>query len=363
MKRVLLFFILFFSKAYASEVIHLVRSSKALLMGDAFTSLANDDFTLFYNVAALAENEGIHIYPINPYAASTNLLKSEDRDRLQNIDRNDINDIVDNLLNFPVFVQGGINPGLKMGSIGFNIIYNGSGRVNVRNATHPKAEIISRYDRGFVFGGAIDFNSGIGTTSVGISLKYIWRDGQQGFYDLYEANTFEDISDPDCGKDCIKETLGYAKGSGFGFDAGFLHIKQIDENSQFRVGLSFLDIGDTTFSSDGPNPVPTQEMFINFGMAYVFRNGSFNWTLSADLHPINGLVSIGRQVHVGGEIGFDIFQLIAGFNGGYFSVGAELDLKIVKAIAGIYDIEIGGGYRNELAKRMLLYIGLLEVKF
>ncbi|RLA62281.1 MAG: hypothetical protein DRQ88_09065 [Epsilonproteobacteria bacterium] len=360
MRKFLICFIVFLSQANAREIIHLVRSSRALLMGDAFTSLSNDDYTLFYNPGALGENDGIHIYPINLSAASTNLLKSEDRDRLQEIDKNDVNDIVKSLLDFPVFIGGGINPGLKLGNFGFNVILNGSARVNVRNATHPTAEIITRYDRGFVAGYALNFNSGAGVTSIGLSAKYLWRDGQQGFYDLFEVSTYDDISDPDCDEKCIKETLDYAKGTGIGWDIGLLHVARLDENSQFRLGLSFLDIGDTTFSTDG---VPTQEMLINVGVSYIFRDGAFNWTLSADLHPINSKVVFGRQVHVGGEIGFDIVQVLAGFNGGYFSFGAEFDLKIVKATAGIYDVEVGGGYRDERAKRMLFYIGLLETKF
>ncbi|TDJ03733.1 MAG: hypothetical protein E2O68_09490 [Deltaproteobacteria bacterium] len=359
MRKILICFILFFTEVQCREIIYLVRSSKALLMGDAYTSLANDDYTLFYNVGALGENDGFHIYPINPYVMTTNLIKSEDRDRLNSLNKNSVDDIVDSILGFPVLASGGINPGLKLGKFAFNLVLNGSARVNIRNATHPNAEIISRYDRGVIAGYAIDFKSGIGLTSIGLSAKYLWRDGQAGFYDLYGPTIYEDISDPDCGEECIKNVLGHASGNGWGWDMGLLHVTKFDENSQFRFGLSFLDIGDTTFSGG----VPAQEMLINTGISYLYRNGSFNWALSFDLHPINRLVEFGRQIHVGGEIGFDIVQVMAGFNGGYFSFGAELDFKIIKAIAGIYDMEVGGGYQNQKAKRMLLYIGLLEIEF
>jgi hypothetical protein len=359
MKKFFLCFILFVSNAQAREIIQFVRSSKALLMGDAYTSIANDDFTLFYNVGALGENEGINIFPLNPYAMTTNLIKEEDRDRINDIDRDDVDDIVNSLLDFPVFGSAGINPGLKLGKFGFNVVLNRSGRINIRNATHPNAEIITYYDRGVVAGYAIDFKSSIGHTSVGLSAKYIWRDGLDGIFDIYESSIYDQISDPDCGTECLKNTFGYSSGNGWGWDMGLLHVTKFDENSQFRFGLSFLDIGDTTFSGGAPK----QEMLINTGISYLYRNGSFNWTLSFDLHPINGLVDFGRQIHFGGEIGFDIFQVMAGFNGGYFSFGAELDFKFIKAIAGIYDVEIGGGYRNQQAKRMLLYLGILDLEF
>jgi len=356
-------FIFFLSQANAGEVLYLVRSSKALLMGDAFTSLANDDYTLFYNAGALGENEGIHIYPLNPNAMSTNLLSSEDRELVQDFPRDDVDEIVARYLGFPLFVGGGINPGLKMGKFGFNIVLDFSSRVNIRNAIHPNAEITTRYDRGFVVGYAIDFNTGKGVTSIGLSGKYLWRDGQQGIFDLYEVNTYDTISDPDDTEESIKKTLGYAKGDGIGWDFGLLHVTKFGENSEFRFGLSFLDIGDTTFSGDGPNPVPIQEMLVNTGVSYLYRKGTFNWTLSFDLHPINSKVEFARQVHFGGEIGIDIVQILAGFNAGYFSIGAELDFKLIRVVAGIYDVEIGGGYRNEKAKRMLLYVGILETKF
>ena len=63
MSRLTLIFTLAFSaNVFAREVYYTLRSPKALLMGDAYTTLAEDDYTLFYNPAILARHSGFSLF-------------------------------------------------------------------------------------------------------------------------------------------------------------------------------------------------------------------------------------------------------------------------------------------------------------
>ena len=44
---------------------YIMRSPKGLLMGDAYTSYATDEYTLFYNPALMARHSGFSFNPIN----------------------------------------------------------------------------------------------------------------------------------------------------------------------------------------------------------------------------------------------------------------------------------------------------------
>ena len=76
-----LFFFLFIisQTSLAEEVITMARSPRALLMGDAYTAIADDDFTLFYNPAILARHSGFSFYPINPSFTVSNILNEPER--------------------------------------------------------------------------------------------------------------------------------------------------------------------------------------------------------------------------------------------------------------------------------------------
>ena len=79
MKYLFLILINLFSGLHAQEVNYLARSPRALLMGDAFTAIADDEFTLFYNPAALGRNKGVSFTLLDPNFGLTDALSESDR--------------------------------------------------------------------------------------------------------------------------------------------------------------------------------------------------------------------------------------------------------------------------------------------
>src|SRR6478736_4351340 len=66
--------------SFAFDYPYTMRSPKAVLMGDAFTAVNDDDFTLFYNPASLGRHRrDLTLTPFNPSMNATNILGDMNR--------------------------------------------------------------------------------------------------------------------------------------------------------------------------------------------------------------------------------------------------------------------------------------------
>ena len=194
--------------AVGQEVSYMGRSPRAQLMGDAFTAVADDEYTLFYNPAALGRNKGVSFTPINPSIAGSNII--DDPDRFKNFPKSDPAAIANKILNYPATVQASVAPGLKMGSFGFNLLASSKTNMVLRNAIHPVLDVDYRYDRGFITGFAYTLGSGAYSSrikkssktktsagrrlSIGISVKHINREGMSDHYALFGTTLLNKIS-------------------------------------------------------------------------------------------------------------------------------------------------------------------------
>jgi hypothetical protein len=118
-KRNLFFFILLMSaNVFALEDINLARSPRALLMGDAYTAIADDEFTLFYNPAILARHSGFTFTPLNINIGVTNALA--DMDRFEGDIPTDPSGMASQFMDYPIYLGAGWTPGFKFGQFGLS---------------------------------------------------------------------------------------------------------------------------------------------------------------------------------------------------------------------------------------------------
>lgn len=370
--KILLFLLIFWTtQVFSQEMRFLNRSPQALLMGDAYTSLADDEYTLFYNPAALAKNSGVEMYFLNPHFGVTNALG--DLDRFEDFPSSDAVAINERLQGFPVHAQLGITPGFKIGGFGLSYIANSTMNLVLRNAIHPALDLDYRYDKGFVMGYAHSFGSLAGRTSrkskssqgsmtsIGASFKYIQREGTETSYDLFGTKLLNDINSGLDDVEAIKEAIGYSRGKGIGFDLGVLHTIRAG-GTEMNFGASVLDIADTRFSrSSDTEEIPIQEMSFNLGASYIQKFGIFKSTFSVDLHPLEEPVDFARKIHLGIKFEVPLIDIMLGFNGGYLSYGLGLNLWPFHLMAGLYSVESGSEYKSEKSGRGILYLSLLNI--
>ena len=75
--------------------------------------------------------------------------------------------------------------------------------------------------------------------------------------------------------------------------------------------------------------------------------------------PVPGV----READFGLEVGIPLIRGMMGWNEGYFSYGLQVEIWLIKVLAGFYGVEIGGGYKDQQSKRALVYVSLLDFSF
>lgn len=375
MKRLIGLSILLASTSILSqEVFHLGRSPRALLMGDAYTAIADDEYTLFYNPAALGRNKGVSLTPLAPSVGGTNAL--DDMDRFKDFPKSDPTAIANRILNYPVTIQASIFPGLKMGQFGMSLFATSKTNIVLRNAIHPSLDVDYRYDRGFIAGYAYNIGSGAFAAKVkksnkekitsgrrisfGAAVKHMNRQGISDQFDLFGTTLLNKINSGSTDIEDLKEALGYSTGKAWGVDVGAEYAVS-SGRSLLTAGISILDVGDTQFKrTEGTGDVPLQEMTINSGVAFKQDYGFFDYTLSMDMHPLNGDSSLGRKFHFGSELSLPLLTFHGGWSEGYLSYGATVKLWPFKVTGGFYGVEVGSKFKEQEAKRFIVYLSLFD---
>ena len=357
------------SSALAFDYPYTLRSPKALLMGDAFTAINDDEYTLFYNPASLARHKhDLTLYPFSGHLSATNVLA--DMDKFEDVPDTPTG-MADLLMDYPVHASAGVAPGFKLFNFGFTYIANESYDLLVRNNAHPMMDLDIRSDRGVAFGVGIPLGpnriskkSPIGSqTSLGLGAKYIKRTGIQDRLALSGPTVVDGLGHDEI-NDLVK-SLGQVSGAGWGFDLAMEHVVR-SGNGQFAIALSAMDITGTEFKVNS-NPdnmkVANIDDQVNLGVAGGHDFSLFHYILSADIRGLNEQMDFGKRLRLGGQLGIPGITLMAGLNSGYYSYGAELNLLFMKLTAGFYDIELGSKYKQTQSKRFILYLSLFDFSF
>jgi hypothetical protein len=117
MMRLLVFLLMAMiaNEIFAQESHYLRRSPRGILMGDAYTAVADDEYTLFYNPAALGRHKGISVYFIDPEVSATNVLG--EMDRFKNFPKRDAAAIADRIIGLLFIWVLEHFPGLKCNTL------------------------------------------------------------------------------------------------------------------------------------------------------------------------------------------------------------------------------------------------------
>lgn len=369
MKYLLLGLLILPSLAVAFDSPYTLRSPEGMLMGDAFTAVNDDAFTLFYNPASLARHKSdFTLNPFNPQFNGTNIL--HDMDRFKDFPDEPVG-ASKVLMDYPVHASAGIAPGFKLFNVGVSFLASDSYDLLLRNPSHPMLDLDLHSDKGMMIGIGLPIgpnriskksNSG-SQTSFGFAGKYIERTGLKDTLALTGPTVLESIDRDELSK--IINSLGRVKGIGYGFDAGFEHIYR-QGPTQVVVGLSALDITGTQFQEQkNPDNLQVADIKnqVNFGLAAGQNFGIFHYILSTDIRGLNQEMDTGKRIRMGFQAGVPGLKFMAGMNSGYYSYGATVDLAFVKVTAGMYDVELGSKYKQIKSERFVIYLSLFDFSF
>ena len=346
------------------------------MMGDAYTAVADDENTLFYNPAALGRNTGLHIVPLKGNITVPDVLDKDlslDSPGVGLSDRfedfpSDAEGIADRVLGYPLYLEMASAPSFKLLNFGFNFFAISKTSMDLQNAIHPVLNVDYRLDRGFITGYAFNFGKGGNgrnpsghRSTLGIGFKTMNRQGLKGSFDLFGTELLDIIQDSDDYKS-IRKNLGYSKGSGYGFDLGFEHNIFMGP-TRLTFGASWLDIGDTSFDlEEGDYAIPDQEQSLNFGFSFNQDLGLLDYTLAVDYsNALDSQTSAASKMKLGARARLPIINAYLGYNGGYASWGLGINAFLFDIKIGFYGIELGNQFRQREGKRTVITISLAEI--
>lgn len=368
MRSLIIIPFLFTSLAIAEETRELGRSPIGLLMGGAYTALADDEYTLFYNPAILARHKGFSFNPFNPTFGATNFLK--DQDRFSDIG-SDPSDFSDAAFNYPAHFDVNITPGFKMEGVGLSAIMDFQLNFHLQNSITPMLEIDHRYDKGFVLGygrafkGSYTSDGGGEHLAWGVSTKFFKRESIYGNYNLTGTSLLGALNNTELSD--VLNDLGKIEGQGWGFDAGIDYAKSTGNSSIF-LGLALLDIYTILHTKDNDQDldVQTQPMRVNFGSAWVGKLvKGLEFKLSMDIKHLEKQMEFMRRVHLGSEIKLTpALSLYGGVNAiDNYSYGIKLNIGFLKIYTGFYTVEIGEKLSQLESDRFVLYLSMFDFTF
>ena len=329
--------------AWAEPLPLFYQGVRPLGMGGAFTAVADDENAMFYNPAGLNSIKGYGRFELlNPLVAlSTNTV--EFAQDIQDVadaptDAQQATlaaDLLQKWLGEHLHARTSVFPNLTFHNFGIGVLGQGvfDGEVHTPTGSNT-LELRGGYDVAGLVSGAMGFSPLGASLQLGATAKYVRR----GLLDQsYTANDLVQRDGIDLNRDL-------KKGSGFGVDAGV--ILSFPVPLKPAVGVTVQNIGDIDLDAAGK-----LKQQINAGLALrpPFPFGSL--TLALDMVDVTGNIGSdqdkAKRLHAGAEYRFPrMLALRAGLNQGYGSVGATLDLWILK-LAYAYTTEEVGAYAGQ----------------
>lgn len=335
-----LFFLtfLFTQNISAEEYKGFHKGIRPLGMGGAFTAVADDHNSIFYNTAGLAQADGFGIGILNPYVSVSensidlmNDFNDADTDNTEEVN-NLMKDYVGETNNIKVATD--IYTGFKVKNVGIMVSAIGQAdtTITIHNPVWPEAHIKAVVDYGAIIGAGVDVPMVKGL-KLGASIKAITRES------LDEVYTALDIADDDTDfADRIEDDM--QSGSGVCLDIGALYSVK---------GIPFTDLnlaftGQNIPEMDFGDAVANKSQY-NIGAALQQKFGILQLTEAIDYMDITdnlvGDDAIEKKLHFGVEAKIPVLSVRAGLNQGYYTVGASVDLKIIRFDVVSYGEEIG----------------------
>ena len=335
-------------------------------MGDAYTSIADDEYTLFYNPAILARHKGFTFWPLNPTITVTDIVNQENS--FDNAG-NSSSEFIDNLFDTPIHIGINASPGFKMGRFGFSAIASNQTSINVLNRQTPVLDIDQHNDQGFIAGYGFPIN---GDNAIGISAKYIKRSGVFGSFNILSPRVIDFIedlgneSDPLKFSGLVSDAFGGASGDGWGFDFGWDYVKRQGDNL-FTAGFSVIDIFTNlkTNPNNNGSEVQSQPLKANLGASYLIKKNGFGIQLSGDVRNLEDKdLELRKRLRFGAELHLSpALSALAGYNSGQYSYGMKLNIGFLKTYVGLYGLDVGESLDQQVSRRALIYISLFDFNF
>jgi len=315
----------------ATELFDTYRSVRGAAMGGAYTGVASGMNSLFFNPASLADLKGFNLNLVNANVAATEADDAilESLEGLE--DSSTIGDSLEDLFGEPLSAAAGARVGFTLPGFGLAAFAHSDLSLKVNNPVIPDLDVNAIVDSGVALGFAKRSNKFM---NFGVVVKQVNRMGDRRKFTASDVSSL----DPDLITDAIEK-----EGTGYSVDAG---VDLIYRGTSFTPKLSVVakDIGDTSFSEDNNElgPPPKQKFELIYSGSIIYDANLVSLTIAADYrHALKDEITLARKLHLGLELSLPVIDLRAGFNQGYLTYGAGINLGLFRVDATSYGTEFG----------------------
>lgn len=328
----------------ATELSNGMVSARALGMGNALVSQADDINALFYNPAGLAKVRGVNWTVFSLGAGSKNLTDYRDFENLRS--DSDFADTVQGLFGKSLWVGAEGKTGIAVPMFAAAIYNNINGSIAVDNPAYPEINTNVINDYGYTAGFGIPVGPFLQVGFVGRRVK------RQGGNRTFRGATVADL-DPDA---IISELEQW--GIGYALDSG-ANLMIPMPLGNLTMSFVWKNMGRTVYRSDNGSDIPSDDNNIILGMGARLHLPGVTITPEIDYTHLNLTnVQLMRKFNMGVEVGLPLLDLRAGFSEGYYSLGAGVSLGPLRVDAATYGVELGEYPGQKEDRRYMLELSL-----
>ncbi len=329
--------------AFGEELPLFYKGVRPLGMGGAFTAVADDENAMFYNPAGLNSIKGFGglavLNPLVEGGSNTVQFAQDIRDVADAATTTEQTQLAVALLKRwmgeHLHVRSAVFPNLTVHNFGIGVLGQATFDGEVHTVTGSDTlDVRGGYDLAGLASAAYGFSIFGKPFQIGMTGKLVNR---RLLDRPYTANDLVTQNGIDFSRDL-------KRGTGFGVDAGVIYTLPLPLNPS--LGATVQNIGDIDLGDAGKLK---QQLNAGLALRPTFPFGSL--TLALDMVDVTGNIGSdqdkAKRLHAGAEYRFPrVLALRAGFNQGYATAGATLDLWILK-LAYAYTTEEVGAYAGQ----------------
>ncbi|WP_022851812.1 hypothetical protein [Limisalsivibrio acetivorans] len=319
--------------AFASSLEYpsIMRSGKALGMGDAYYTMGEDQYTLFYNPAGLARIENKR-WSLLSLQLEWNNNSEDTYSDIEDTDFNNEDEVADflrDIIGDYQHVGASIFPAYYKKNFSVGVFAGVQATTLASNRVYPATDLDAVVDMGVTAGVSRSFMKD--RLDAGLSVMLLNRKSINKTYtaaDIARAD-FDEIIEDD-----IKS------GTGILANAGVIFNITPKDKSDMRVGAAVNNIG-TTDMGDAEDVDTTAT--VSFAVSPSF--GELKTDFVADLRDISKSYDedddYAKRLNLGARAQWKMLSARAGLHQGYASFGIGADLKYIGIDYSFYQEEMG----------------------
>lgn len=331
------------------QTFELIRQPRTMAMGGAGVGLADDEYALFHNAAGLAGQEERGFRPLglgvegswDTYTNLGDILALSSNFTISSLNVFMGKDIAFRACEVPM---------IRLPHFSVAYIYDTQVVLNQYNKVNPNFNLGYMTTHGVQGGTAWSLKQGrhpIDEFRVGLAAKLLFRKG--GFYDVGTAGLLQATGS---GKAYVDSLVG-EYGTGFGGDIGVQWIRKTSPTSNFYMGSSLTDIGNTKFSSSKAMTIP---MVWNWGLGYTKTLEETKLSFALDMRNVLMATSLSNKIHFGAEANLGTMSLQIGLNQLNPTYGIAWDFWVLKMMFLSYAEELGPSYHQLSSRRAMMQV-------